>query len=418
MLPQHPHIWREHLRVAQQRQKNVYDLKAQEKVFNVGDLVYLRDTTKQRGQSPKLQAPWKGPCVVSACYGPVLCEVQGMRHRKVMHHDRLKPYNSEVTPAWIRRWRNQALQCSTVSTNTGTQLDLPHGTDQQPASSYPDMISDYPEAKQQTQPETQGQKHGAEGLKDGQTSGQEKTVQAAQEDSNAMKMGPKTVKTLRGQEVHKPYNYEEHDPRNTGDDRSNASNSEDEINKLGNEDFEKDVEEINNEDDQPNTEDDMSNASNSEDDDDEVNSEISSTTSLLGTDIQESDNEDDKTNTEDSMSNASNSADEEDEMDNENSCTISLFGADIQEVSEDRADTGDTPLYPGAPLSKGESVLMLMSYLLRPSPLMKLSHFQMINGLIPEYQHNVFLGVTRQLSTLWFDTGNSEAPWYFGKQIE
>lgn len=53
-----------------------------------------------------------------------------------------------------------------------------------------------------------------------------------------------------------------------------------------------------------------------------------------------------------------------------------------------------------------------------PSPLMKLSHFQMINGFIPEYQHNVCLGVTRQLSTLWFDTANSEAPWYIGKQTE
>ena len=49
---------------------------------------------------------------------------------------------------------------------------------------------------------------------------------------------------------------------------------------------------------------------------------------------------------------------------------------------------------------------------------MKLSHFQMINGFIPEYKHNVFLGVTQQLSTLWFDTTTSEAPWYIGKQIE
>ncbi|KAL7404357.1 hypothetical protein ABVT39_013515 [Epinephelus coioides] len=50
-----------------------------------------------------------------------------------------------------------------------------------------------------------------------------------------------------------------------------------------------------------------------------------------------------------------------------------------------------------------------------PSPLKKLGHFQMINGFIPEYQHNMCLGVTRQLSTLWFDTANSEAPWYIGK---
>lgn len=53
-----------------------------------------------------------------------------------------------------------------------------------------------------------------------------------------------------------------------------------------------------------------------------------------------------------------------------------------------------------------------------PSPLIKLSDFQMINGFIHEYQHSVCLGVTRQLSTLWFDSSNGEATWYIGKQIE
>lgn len=53
-----------------------------------------------------------------------------------------------------------------------------------------------------------------------------------------------------------------------------------------------------------------------------------------------------------------------------------------------------------------------------PSPLMKLGYFQMISAFIPEYQHNVCLGVTRQLSTLWFDTASSEALWYIGKHIK
>ncbi|XP_030231849.1 uncharacterized protein LOC115557858 isoform X3 [Gadus morhua] len=52
-----------------------------------------------------------------------------------------------------------------------------------------------------------------------------------------------------------------------------------------------------------------------------------------------------------------------------------------------------------------------------PSPLMQLQHFQMINGFVPEFQHNVCLGVTRQLSTLWFDTTNSDSPWYIGKEM-
>ncbi|XP_062841554.1 uncharacterized protein LOC134300980 [Trichomycterus rosablanca] len=166
---------------------------------------------------------------------------------------------------------------------------------------------------------------------------------------------------------------------------------------MGNEHFEKDIQEpLDIEDDGVNTEDDLVNASSSE-----VDNE-NSTTSLMGTDIQEN-------NIEDDMSNASNSEDDDGAVDNENSSTSSLFGADIQEYeedlsdsegsmlhatrseagndgdsenmmedntgggstsefsvdNEDRADAGDKPLYPGAHLSKGESILMLMSYLLR-----------------------------------------------------
>ncbi|KAL6483249.1 hypothetical protein MHYP_G00081210 [Metynnis hypsauchen] len=127
--------------------------------------------------------------------GPCWLVLVEYEHKRKLKSERLK--------------RNQAVHCSVVPTNTGTHLDSHHQTDQQSASSYPDMILDYPEAEQQTtEPETQGQKQGAEDLKDGQTSGQEKTVQAAQEeDSNAVKMGHKTVKTLRVQEVHKPARY-------------------------------------------------------------------------------------------------------------------------------------------------------------------------------------------------------------------
>lgn len=53
-----------------------------------------------------------------------------------------------------------------------------------------------------------------------------------------------------------------------------------------------------------------------------------------------------------------------------------------------------------------------------PSPLMKLSKFQMVNGFVPEYQHSVCLGVTRQLTTLWLDSRNNAKPWYIGTKSE
>ncbi len=61
--------------------------------------MYMRDSTKKKGQSPKLQAPWKGPFVISASCGPVLYEVQRLRQKRIMHHNRLKPYDCEVIPA-------------------------------------------------------------------------------------------------------------------------------------------------------------------------------------------------------------------------------------------------------------------------------------------------------------------------------
>jgi len=89
-------------------------------MYSVGDLVYIRDNTKKKGQSPKLQAPWKGPMVISACLGPVLYEVQGLRNKRIMHHDRLKPYDCEVIPAWVKRQRSHILQKSNGTTDDST----------------------------------------------------------------------------------------------------------------------------------------------------------------------------------------------------------------------------------------------------------------------------------------------------------
>ncbi|XP_076851814.1 uncharacterized protein LOC143508558 [Brachyhypopomus gauderio] len=53
-----------------------------------------------------------------------------------------------------------------------------------------------------------------------------------------------------------------------------------------------------------------------------------------------------------------------------------------------------------------------------PSLLMKLKTFQMINGFVPEYQHCVCLGVTRQLAKLWFDSKHHDKEWYIGTKAD
>lgn len=115
---------REHLRTSQERQKKTYDVRAWERSYSVGDLVYVKDDTKKKGLSPKLQAPWKGPLLVSACRGPVLYEIQGPKNSKIIHHDRLKPYDSEVVPAWVRRQRSKVLQQCQGSSAQLSEEDL------------------------------------------------------------------------------------------------------------------------------------------------------------------------------------------------------------------------------------------------------------------------------------------------------
>ncbi|XP_057691272.1 uncharacterized protein LOC130915330 [Corythoichthys intestinalis] len=115
---------REHLRTAQARQKKMHDLRAKEHSYNVGDLVFLKDDTKKKGMSPKLQPIWKGPLIVAARRGPVLYEIQGPKRSIIIHHDRLKPYNSDVIPVWVSRQRSILLQRQDTD-NQMSEEDVP-----------------------------------------------------------------------------------------------------------------------------------------------------------------------------------------------------------------------------------------------------------------------------------------------------
>ena len=50
-----------------------------------------------------------------------------------------------------------------------------------------------------------------------------------------------------------------------------------------------------------------------------------------------------------------------------------------------------------------------------PSMLSKLSHFDLVDGFVPDFLHCALLGVARQLVSLWFDTSNHHHPWYIGQ---
>jgi transposase InsO family protein len=96
-------VARKSLQQAQRKQKRLYDMRVFDRQYDVGDLVYANKLSRKKGMSPKLQPVWEGPFIVRKKFGPVLYEIQGKRKSLVIHHDRLKLYQSESVPGWVSR---------------------------------------------------------------------------------------------------------------------------------------------------------------------------------------------------------------------------------------------------------------------------------------------------------------------------
>ncbi|KAK6172537.1 hypothetical protein SNE40_016172 [Patella caerulea] len=113
-------IARKNLKRSAVGQKRLHDLRINQKTYQVGDIVYILDTARRVGKSPKLQAQWKGPAVITRVLGPVLFEVAQHKKRTVYHHDRLKRCTLESTPIWVNKLRRQLRVDMTVqSDNVG-----------------------------------------------------------------------------------------------------------------------------------------------------------------------------------------------------------------------------------------------------------------------------------------------------------
>ena len=90
---------RDHITTQHQRQKTLYDKKVHGKSYKLGDLVWLHSPVPPRGSSHKLYHPWTGPFKVVKKLSEVTYRVQqlqGLRTRKVVHFDHLKPCRGNV----------------------------------------------------------------------------------------------------------------------------------------------------------------------------------------------------------------------------------------------------------------------------------------------------------------------------------
>ena len=87
-------IARRNLKFSSDAQKRVYDHKANQRLYQEGDLVWLYHNKRSVGLSTKLACKWTGPHKIVKRLNDVIYRVQKSSKSlpKVVHHDRLKPY--------------------------------------------------------------------------------------------------------------------------------------------------------------------------------------------------------------------------------------------------------------------------------------------------------------------------------------
>ena len=96
-------VARECLKQSAVRQKRYYDVRANEKPYNSGDLVWTMNKSRRKGRSPKMQMRWLGPLVVLKRLNDVTYQVKmNEKEVKIIHYDLLKPYEGRDIPRWVR----------------------------------------------------------------------------------------------------------------------------------------------------------------------------------------------------------------------------------------------------------------------------------------------------------------------------
>ena len=86
------HTVRKNLKTAAERQKQNYDSRMMENIYQRGYVVYKRE-----GAGRKLDCKYTGPFIIVECLSPSVYKIQGKKATLIIHHDRLKKYETEVT---------------------------------------------------------------------------------------------------------------------------------------------------------------------------------------------------------------------------------------------------------------------------------------------------------------------------------
>lgn len=89
------HLAKEILQETAERQKRDHDTRLCEILYSAGDAVY-----KRNGLTKKLDKKYSGPFIITKSLSPAVCEIRNKTRSMVVHHDRIKPYETEKLPRW------------------------------------------------------------------------------------------------------------------------------------------------------------------------------------------------------------------------------------------------------------------------------------------------------------------------------
>lgn len=97
-------VARKYLETYSKRQKDMYDTNAFTYGYKTGDVVWCLNESRKPGISPKLQPAYYGPCVITEKIDDLRFKVQSEQRQVpiVMNHNKLKIYEGQNTPHWIK----------------------------------------------------------------------------------------------------------------------------------------------------------------------------------------------------------------------------------------------------------------------------------------------------------------------------
>ncbi|UYV78634.1 K02A2.6-like, partial [Cordylochernes scorpioides] len=97
------HQWaREKLHLSSEKMKDRYNVKTSHNTFKEGEMVWLHNSQRKKGLSPKLQYQWEGPYKIIKRLNDVIYRIQKTptSKPKVVHYNRLAPFRGTVPEQW------------------------------------------------------------------------------------------------------------------------------------------------------------------------------------------------------------------------------------------------------------------------------------------------------------------------------